>query len=48
MRRLLFWAVLFAAGVWTGMGWERALAADRCLDAGGRIAAPGLCEGTRP
>ncbi|MFD0978862.1 MULTISPECIES: hypothetical protein [Tropicimonas] len=45
MIRLIFWATLFGAGFWFGIKVHGNVMDDRCLDAGGRIGALGLCEG---
>ncbi|MDO5612015.1 MAG: hypothetical protein Q4G14_02085 [Paracoccus sp. (in: a-proteobacteria)] len=42
--RLLLVAIIFAAGCAAGIGVERWLAADACLDAGGAVRG-GLCRG---
>ncbi len=45
MLRLVIWGGLFAAGVWIGVEAHRIVLDDRCLDAGGRVGARGVCEG---
>ncbi|MEX5727464.1 hypothetical protein Ga0609869_000817 [Rhodovulum iodosum] len=47
MLRLIAICTLLGGG-WAGMKLERALHEDRCLDAGGRIDARGLCSGQTP
>ncbi|MDO5704339.1 MAG: hypothetical protein Q4G49_04605 [Paracoccus sp. (in: a-proteobacteria)] len=42
--RLILLAILFAAGFAAGIGAERWLAADACLDAGGSVQ-DGICRG---
>ncbi len=45
MIRLAIWGTLFSVGLWCGIEAHRIVMDDRCLDAGGRIGARGLCEG---
>ncbi|WP_199221333.1 hypothetical protein [Maritimibacter sp. 55A14] len=44
MRRAVS-AALIAAAFYAGIEFQRAVAADRCQDAGGRVAESGLCRG---
>ncbi len=43
VRTILILGAAFIAGVF----YERNMATDRCLDAGGRVADSGFCEGVK-
>jgi len=43
----LFAIMALAFGLWAGMKVERALQADRCLNAGGSVDSRGFCSGVQ-
>jgi hypothetical protein len=43
MIRLVIWAVMFGAGLWSGTEIARISGIDACLDAGGSVDPRGFC-----